>query len=272
MEPLLLVITPTLGSSMHLDETVATVSALPIRHKHVLVAPHKAIQRLGSYSQRCELLCESEGTKGMYAAINSALEESGVDWTHFTYVNDDDVLYANRVKHWNAALGSDPRVPQIWYGSVDLIDERSRLLGRYGVSKLPGLNPYLWRSGKVPCTQHGMVISRAAYERCGGFDASLRYVGDMAYILKLQRLGCLFHYTGASMAAFRVRRGQLSANTAAMEDETRRVRREYGLPYPVSHLHKALGLALLLSMNPLVYLNHVRRNGWISRDQLLHAA
>lgn len=272
MDKRLLVITPTLGSSAHLEQTLASVAALPVKHTHVLVAPEKALGLLARHAKHCRLLPEPAAGRGMYAAINHALENSGAEWTHFTYINDDDVLHADRVRHWTAALAADPGIAQACYGSVNMIDEESRPLGRYAVSKWPSLNPLLWRSGKVPCTQHGMVITRAAYERCGGFDASFRYVADMAYLLKLQREGCRFRYTGTCVAGFRIRQGQLSANLAAMAEETDRVRRMYGLPASASWLDRGVGRLLLLLMNPLVYWDHLRRNGWVRREDLLHAA
>lgn len=85
----ILVVTPTLGESPWLAETVASVAALRIPGAHVLVAPEAAVGKLAARFPGVTVVPEPGG--GMYAAVNAGLA-AVQGWEAFTYINDDDLL------------------------------------------------------------------------------------------------------------------------------------------------------------------------------------
>ena len=85
----ILVITPTLGESPWLAETVASVATLAAPHEHVLVAPAATVPALAARFPGVTVTAEPGG--GMYAAINAGVAAAR-EWDAFTYINDDDLL------------------------------------------------------------------------------------------------------------------------------------------------------------------------------------
>src|SRR5665213_2849662 len=120
-----LVVTPTLGESRWLDETVASVAALSVAHLHVLVCPSAARADLEKRFPQAQVVTELGG--GMYASINAGMAAVR-EWDAVTYINDDDLLlpgFADLV----GRLARAGAVESIAYGRVKLIDERGRRIG-----------------------------------------------------------------------------------------------------------------------------------------------
>jgi hypothetical protein len=136
----LLVLTPTLGKSRWLEETVASVAGLTVPCRHVLVAPLGAMAVLSARFPAAQVVPEIGG--GMYAAINAGLAAVS-DWDAFTYLNDDDLLLPNFVTVAETAARAGDR-PLIVYGRVRLIDAQGLRLGAIPVSPAPSLNRALY--------------------------------------------------------------------------------------------------------------------------------
>lgn len=260
----LLVITPTLGRSSYLGVTVRSVNDLPCEVIHVLVSPGLVVERLrADYPDRI-VVPEPEDSRSMYGAINEGLRAlvSDDSWTHWTYINDDDLLIPD-ARFWRSAVLS----PRISYGDVSIIDALGEKIGYLPVSPLPHLNSYLWRNGKTPYTQQGMVVPRDILQKHGSFDASYRYVGDMEYWVRLESLCSEFEYHKAEVAAFRVVAGQLSAQRLKFDEEVMRVRGVYGLGVP-ARSGKMAGSLFLMLTNPWSYWMHFRRFGFRPRTAM----
>ena len=129
----LLVLTPTLGKSPWLEETVASVARLPVPCRHVLVAPAEIVAALSVRFPVAQVVPEIGG--GMYAAINAGLAAVS-DWDAFTYLNDDDWLLPNFVRVAQTAARAGDR-PLMVYGRVRLIDAQGHRLGAIPVSLTP---------------------------------------------------------------------------------------------------------------------------------------
>lgn len=261
----ILVVTPTLGESPWLAETVASVAAASQPHEHVLVAPVAAVAALAARFPATTVVVEPGG--GMYAAINAGLTAAR-DWDAFTYINDDDLLlpgFAAVV----AALAEKLGEPLLAYGRVRLIDAAGRRLGAIPVSPSPQLNRALYAQGLEPVYQHGTLVSRAAWAQHGGFDPAFRFCGDSEFLARLCVRGVPTVRVGGEVAAFRLRGGQLTKNRPAMLAERARVDEQLGLR--VTHLtaqHHWARLVFRLANLP-VYAGRIRRHGFVSFDELL---
>jgi hypothetical protein len=266
--PCLLVVTPTLGRCEFLTNTLASVAQLPVAVIHVLVAPADILPSLAGRRDGIRLLAEPEGRKGMYAAINAALRADVGEWTHFTYINDDDVLEPGDGSYWREALARDPGDAVVSYGRVRLLDDRSNEVGSFPVSLNPAAHQRLWRLGKPPCYQMGTVVSRAAMDRAGLFDESLRYAGDMDHLLNLLATGCRFHASARTVAAFRLRAGQLSSHRERFDEEIARVRKRWHADQELPWGESVATRCGFFMSNLPSYFDHVRRHGLRRRAEL----
>jgi GT2 family glycosyltransferase len=261
----ILVVTPTLGNSPWLADTVASVAALPLDCRHVLVAPAATQAALTARFPGIAVVAEPGG--GMYAAINAGLA-SARDWEAFTYINDDDLLLPGFAAAATAVAAS-PGQPLLAYGRVRLIDDGGRPQGAIPVSPWPRLNRALYAQRLEPVYQHGALVSRAAWEQVGGFDPAFRYCGDSEFLARLCVCGVPAVRVAGEVAAFRLRSGQLTKNRPAMIEERIRVDQKLALLAPRRTLRHHWARFVFRVANLSVYAGRIVRHGFVSFDDLL---
>lgn len=267
--PPLLVVTPTLGRSPWLPQTVASVASLKLRCIHLLVAPPDVVSDLAAQFPQVRVIAEPGG--GMYAAINAGLTAAG-GWSGFTYLNDDDLLLPRFAAAAGRAETAGDR-PAIFYGGVRLIDAQGQRLGAIPISPLPSLNRALYAQRLEPVYQHGTLVTRAAWTELGGFDASLRFCGDSEFLARACVKGVPFvRLGGGPVAAFRLRTGQLTKNRAAMETERARVDRQWNLLAPRRLARHHWARWVFRAANLPIYAERIARHGFVSFDELLARA
>jgi len=118
----LLVVTPTLGVSTYLEDTVRGVTSLQIPFVHVLSCPGPMVAKLQARFPHAIVVADAGKEAGLYGAINIALRAAGEDWQWFTYINDDDELgpgFSEVAQRHFAKENPEPVV----YGNVRVIDE-----------------------------------------------------------------------------------------------------------------------------------------------------
>ena len=150
-----------------------------------------------------------------------------------------------------------------------MIDGTGRRLGAIPVSTWPRHNRALYAQRLEPVYQHGAVITRAAWEQCGGFDPSFRYCGDSEFLARLCVRGVPAVRVGGEVAAFRLRRGQLTKNRPVMLEERARVDAKLGLRGPVLSTRHHWARLLFRAGNLPVYAERILRHGFVSFDELL---
>ena len=221
------VVTPTLGASPWIEETVASVAALPLGLRHVLVAPAARVIALQARFPRLVVMAEPGSARSLYGAINAAGDAAG-DWEWITWINDDDRLLHGFEDLWRCAQAA-PAAADIWYGEVDYVDADGSKLAAMPVCRRPADVPALLASGLAPFTQQGALISRDLWHKLGGMDASLRIAGDFDFWIRAAASGARFRFLPGTVAAFRVRPGQLSGRVTQAKDEEEAVLRRCGL-------------------------------------------
>jgi len=230
--PSILVVTPTLGDSPYLDQTVESVRAQPFPLNHVLVAPANRVPALHSRYPDVLVVPDAGRAAGMYGALNAALAQVPVGWDWFTYINDDDVLlpgFATTAVRQFVRADGEP----VTYGDVELIDEAGRRIERITVAPDPRWIPALLQEGISPVMQQGMLFRHDCVTRLRGFDLRYRLCADLDFWLRACAAGERFRYHAVPVAQFRLRRGQLSGDTARTEHEqTEIVRRLFPSPLP----------------------------------------
>jgi len=260
----LLVVTPTLGDSPWLDDTVASVAQQSFPHVHVLVAPAAKVAALAVRFPRARVVPEPGG--GMYAAINAGLA-AVTDWSAFTYINDDDLLLPRLGTVMAAA-----RTPQerIVYGGVRLINTPGERLGAIPISWFPALNRDLYAQRTEPVFQHGTITTRAVVDRLGGYDTAFRFCGDSEFLARACLAGVPFVCaTPRVVAAFRLRANQLTKNLPAMQAEHDRFEAKlHLLAARRTFRHRWARLVFRLTNLP-VYAERIRRHGFITFGEQL---
>jgi hypothetical protein len=223
----ILVITATLGTSIHLNKTIASVDT----HKkiwndsihHVLVAPASRVQELSNAYPQCEII--EEGAKGLYSAINTALKSAEIDF--WTYLNDDDVFLSGFSEVIKLAI---KKSENIIYGKVLLINENNKVINE--VTRLPF--PFLMHAAlagkRSPLNQQGVIFPGSTLRNVGLFDVKLKYAADLDYFCRCSRLGYSFNFISKPVAGFRVTPGQLSTNENSFKNEIAAVRAQHPVP------------------------------------------
>jgi glycosyltransferase involved in cell wall biosynthesis len=154
----------------------------------------------------------------MYAAINAGVAALGTPW--LTWINADDILYSDAI----ACRLRYAETADVVYGTVDFIDREGRFVHCWQSARARSLRR-LFRAGYSPLLQQGTVFHRRVFDRVGGFDESLRFVGDADFWWRALEGGHRFvRHPYPPAAAFRLHENQMSRNhAAAMRAEYARI-------------------------------------------------
>lgn len=254
------IVTATRGESPFWNQAVTSVAAAGPAAEHVVVCPAARAGALKEAQPRCAVVPEK--TAGLYAALNQGLREPPGDWDAFTWLNDDDVLLAPGFGNLVAGLDRWKSVG-VAYGRVELIDGRGGRVGALPVARHAGDLAALLARGIMPLAQPGTVIRRRVWEKLGGFDESYRLAGDLDFFVRALADGARFEFVNAAVAAFRLSAGQLSKRRAESEAETGRALA------PLASSPPSLAALWRFRLgNAGVYLERLRRHGWVSMREL----
>jgi glycosyltransferase involved in cell wall biosynthesis len=262
-----LVITPTLGESPYLDETVSGVAALGIPIVHVISAPASRLEALRERYPSARVVADAGKTGGIYGALNAGLKASPAGWEWFTYINDDDLLlprFGELVLRHVAQRCPEP----VAYGDVELVREDGRVVSRVTTERSPPWIPALLQQGISPLMQQGMLFNRESVARLGGFDTRYRLCADLDFWLRAFSGGDRFRHYPLVAAQFRLRSGQLSSDTSqTMREQDEIVARL--LPARIPPLLKTWARWRYRACNLPRYLERIRSSGLRTSYELL---
>lgn len=174
-KPLVLVITPTLGTRESLAQTILSVRLYGgSRVNHVLVGP---ICKLSSYKKRypwVEILEQTE-KKGVYPALNHAIATYANYFDYFAYINDDDswsegfsVLLSSILKDRSL----DVVYGRVFYGSIGNVKSKGSFF------PIAGWFSQLASKGIPFITQQALVIKTSLIIQFNGFDENYPLTAD----------------------------------------------------------------------------------------------
>lgn len=218
--PCLLVVTPTLGESPHLDRTVASIEAQPLHLRHVISTPGRRVAELAARYPQALVVPDAGRLGGIYGAINAGIQAASAkfEWAWFTYINDDDTLLPG-FGHAMLQNQRDPEPAPVLYGDVELIDEQGDRISCITTAENPDWIPALLHQGISPLMQQGMAFRRDVVDHLGGFDLRYRLCADLDFWLRAYATGERFRYAPERVAQFRLREGQLSSDTSVTRFE-----------------------------------------------------
>ena len=202
---MLSIITPTLNCASTLPSTLASIRSLV----DAGLAEHIVVDS-GSTDGTVEM-AKASGAKvltypkgNMYAAINEGMRSATGEW--MTYINGDDLLYADAVKEVLADVqdGTD-----IIYGNIDYIDEEGRFLFSWRSPSEKWIRSFMCYYNPFP--QQGSLFRRSVYENVNGFNTDFRYAADYDFWTRAFESGAQVQkYRLKSVAGFRLLAEQLS--------------------------------------------------------------
>jgi glycosyltransferase involved in cell wall biosynthesis len=215
----LLVVTPTLGISPYLNQTIDSVRNLPGEVRHVIVCPMNKVAEIKAKYKFLKVIPEKK-YGGMYAAINSGIAYSKGEFDFFCYINDDDYFLPS-VKN---CLNQMKNKPNIYFGKTKIVNSFGNFLydaptASHGVLCEEYLNCEI-----VPFMQSSMIFPISVIQKIGNFDSTYKYCGDLEFISRAVKCGIKFIKVNSYISAFRVHYGQLSSNRDAMEIEIYKLR------------------------------------------------
>lgn len=215
------VVTPTLGRSKYLADTVESVAVQSEPILHILVCPESQLEELATRFPNAYVLAE-RGKQGLYAAVNQGLAAAG-DWEWFSYINDDDLLapgFSSVIRKHCASQENG-----IAYGDVRYIDSRGKSLGLVPVEADTRYLTSLFESGIPALTQQGTIVPRKWYDALDGFSSEYRLCADHDFWIRALLNHVPMRYYRVEVAAYRIVAGQLSANQEQMRSELRAIER-----------------------------------------------
>jgi GT2 family glycosyltransferase len=265
----ILVVTPTLGDSVFLDETVSSVGTQLLDILHVISAPAEKQRILQARFPHAVVVPDGGKAGGIYGALNAALAHVTAGWDWFTYINDDDILLPGFSEVFYRHMRSVASQPVI-YGDVDLVDENGRTISRVTTERDPAWIPALLQQGISPLMQQGMLFRRDVVRKLKGFDLRYRLCADLDFWLRAYAGGSKFRYYPTRVAQFRLRSGQLSGNTAATRHEQDEIVKRH-LPIPITPWYVRYARWRYRAFNLPRYLERTRTRGFRTSYQLLRA-
>jgi glycosyltransferase involved in cell wall biosynthesis len=127
----------------------------------------------------------SEPDAGIYDAMNKGIRRASGEIIGI--LNSDDWFEGDAVKWSVEALRTSEAGYS--YGSAYMVDSAAT---RIGIARPVPVGQFARRvMSEMPLPHPTMFVRRFAYDRCGGFDASLRLAGDFELIARFQRMGVI---------------------------------------------------------------------------------
>ena len=235
MKRRLLILTPTLGTSPYLDETVRSIDQLDWPVDHVLVCPAHRITELAARFPGRRIVADAGRGGGLYGALNAGLRAAAdLDWGWFTYLNDDDLLTPGFAVL--LARHDDGGAPaSVGYGDVRTVGGDGGSLGCMTVESNPRYFPALLQGGISPLGQQGMVFGAPVVRALGGYDGSYSVCADLDFWVRAYVRGFAFRYYPLEVGGFRVRQGQISGAVSLLREQMADItRRHFPAPLPTA--------------------------------------
>jgi hypothetical protein len=238
--PLVSVVTPSLNQGETISATLESVRRQTYPHiEHIVVdggSSDRTLEILREAGANGSVRWTSGPDSGMYDAINKGLAEASGEI--LAYLNSDDTWFPWTVQKAVEALQRHPEAGFV-FGDLLTVGESGELrVDFYGPFRLG----YLRRVGFIG--QPTVFLRREVWEREGPFDASLQFVGDCDYWMRIgerfpglkvnEVLALDRHHPAAKRAT----------QSEALAEELDAVRARYPSPGPVRGNAERLEIAL----------------------------
>lgn len=171
-------VVPTLGKKIEgVRKAVVSIRANSEDIKIVIVSPETpAIESL-CHEFNLDFLPDKKC--GLYGAINQGVGFLSDQCEYYGFLGDDDFLTKNAVRNLLHGF-SFPNVGVV-YGPISYVDKFGNLKF---VNPAYNFAPYLLRWGPCLVPHVGSLIRVDLWKKCGGYDESLKFAGDLDFWIK----------------------------------------------------------------------------------------
>lgn len=244
--PLVSIITPVYNGAKYLDELIASVrdqdySAI----EHIIIddGSNDGGATVALLNKHSHIRWWTRENKGQYATMNEGLAAARGKLVCF--ISADDMMAPGAVRCAVEFMQAHPNYDGV-YGAFFWIDENGAHHRAQNIIDHAPLKLFRY------CTfiSHASLYVRKGYLLINTlrFDASLRYVGDYDWILRIIECGAEIGYAGKNFSFLRSHQEQtLNRNAVAMSEERNRILRRHGispfvfaLVYSISYWYSAL--------------------------------
>jgi glycosyltransferase involved in cell wall biosynthesis len=255
--PLVSVVVPTRDRSELLTLTLKTVLWQREVELEVIVVDDGSIDDTAAAVERLRdpriQLVQHHTPQGVSRARNHGIQEARGRWIAF--LDDDNLWSPHKLASQLRAAGST--APWVYTGDAE-IDWQGRIIA--GQPPLPPdvLMRRLPRWNVVPGGCSGVIATREAIDRVGGFDPGLINVADWDLWIRLSRIGPPA-WVPEPLMGYRSHPGQTSLDVGLILQETRLLERRYGRRVERGELHHYLAYRWLVAGNRREALKHFAR-------------
>jgi glycosyltransferase involved in cell wall biosynthesis len=222
--PLVSVITVVFNGASHLRRAIDSVVSQSYRPIEYIVIDAESTDGTVEILRALDACIDywiSEPDAGIYDAMNKGIRYAtgGI----IGILNSDDWYEPDAVKWSVEALQGG--VAGYSYGSAYMVDATGTWVG---IARPVPLVQFAQRvMSETPLPHPTMFVRRVVYDRCGGFDGSLRLAGDFELIARFQRHGVIGVEVPRTLVNFQL--GGASSNPLILR-EMRDVALRYGEP------------------------------------------
>jgi glycosyltransferase involved in cell wall biosynthesis len=176
-------VVPSFNQGHFIKETLDSILSQDYRPIEVLVidggSTDQTVQVLGSYRGVPELKWWSEPDNGVVDAVNKGLEKARGE---IISIQSSDDLYLPRAITAAAEFLTEHNDVALVYGDVELINERSEVVGR-DILETFNLKHYLGRFSYIP--QPSAFFRAPLVKEIGGWRQEVSYTADADYWLRI---------------------------------------------------------------------------------------
>ncbi len=182
--PLVSIITPTLNQGRFIGQTIRSLELQTYeRFEHIVIdggSTDDTLEILKRHEAHSRMRWLSERDSGMYAAVNKGLGHAQGE-VH-AYLNSDDLYFPWTLEVAVRYLELHPEVDVVYGDALNVDDvtrrEHIRVMPAFDLGRLI----HVW-----PLPQPAVFWRANVTRELGGFDSSLKYVGDWDFFIRAGR-------------------------------------------------------------------------------------
>jgi len=182
-----------------------------------MVAPAQAINNLRCQYPELFICEEPPERRGLYAAINFAVESFSENCEWFTWLNDDD--YFEEGFNKLLAIAKNLQAYDLVYGNVQFVDSKNKPMFDIPLARSENLLGACIKTGQIPFTQQGTLLRVSTFKQLGGFRSDLRLTADTEIFARMLRSGARARHINELVASYRLHHGQLSTDEVLQKSE-----------------------------------------------------
>lgn len=248
-----LIVTATLGGRLSLTDTVESVAKYGgARVEHIIITPKSTFQNLRDQFPNHQVLCEPEGCRGIYQALNYVFKNYGREYKYLGFINDDDLWtsgYPVLFDILDKNLGID-----VAYGRVQFVDEMGVPIGEQTSFPFYKFFPTLLTKNIILFTQQATLMRSKIYFAENGFDEAYKLIADTKFWLSAITNRAKLKATRKICAKYMIQSGQLSSNKELQRKEHKELIKMIARPNSV----KTISAVLLFRLyNLRIYIERI---------------